>query len=157
MSTLHIHLTCDSPMLLHPYDDRCHPERHLHMSRCHTCRSPDSTPIGLRRTPQRITPVIPDGADHRRTNSMFSCLIPFARHHSRREQIRCRASDRYIFSPISPFYYSDPMYRTTGTLAKVCTFPNTLIRSYSSGSLSVCSSPRSRDPRSYIFEQGLTT
>jgi hypothetical protein len=153
----YIHLTYDLPTFPHQYDGRHHSERRSHMSGYHTCRNPDSNPVGLHRTPQRVTPIIPDGADHRRINPIPRYFVLFTRHHSRREQIRCRASDRYIFSPISPFYYSDPMYRTTGTLAKVCTFPNTLIRSYSSGSLSVCSSPRSRDPRSYIFEQGLTT
>ena len=85
------------------YDGRHHSERHSHMSRCHICRSPDSNPIGLRRTSQRITPIIPDGADHRRINSIPRYLVLFARHHSRREQIRCRASDRYIFFSIGPF------------------------------------------------------
>ena len=103
LSTLYIHLTYDPPILLHQYDGRHHSEQHSHMSRCHTCRSPDSNPIGLRRTSQRITPIIPDGADHRRINPIPRYLVLFTRHHSRREQIRCSASDRYIFFSIGPF------------------------------------------------------
>jgi hypothetical protein len=62
-----------------------------------TRRNSDSTPIEVDRISRRIISITPDGADHYRINSTFRYLIPFVWHHSRREQIRCRASDRYIF------------------------------------------------------------
>jgi hypothetical protein len=83
--------------LPHRYDGQHHSERHPHISRCHTHRSSDSAPIGVHRMLRRITTITPVEAHHYWSIATLRNLIISVRQHSRREQIRCRASDRYIF------------------------------------------------------------